>query len=76
MPEEKKTQQESHATLPDKKKRMPINLRKKSRILVIQPSTEVTKILVTSDRDKTRIWVDVPGDASFEIPESDVDKSV
>jgi hypothetical protein len=59
--------------LPSDTKRQPINMRKKPRLIIIQPSTKVTKILVTPDADKTRMWFELPSDADMMRPEEAVD---
>ncbi len=57
------------------KRRRPMNLRKKSRLLIIPASTEPTKILISADPCKTRIWLDdLPVGTEFEIPNETVDK--
>ena len=58
------------------KKRQPMNLRKKPRLIIIPASTEPTKILISADACKTRIWLDdLPAGTEFEIPDETVDKN-
>lgn len=63
----------SEQEIPASTKRQPINLRKKPRLIIIQPSKFPTKILVTPDADKTRVWVELPSDADMMRPEQAVD---
>jgi hypothetical protein len=63
----------SEQEIPAPTKRQPINLRKKPRLIVIQPSTKPTKILVTRGDDESRVWVELPQDADIMRPEEAVD---
>lgn len=57
------------------KNRRPMNLRKKPRAVIIPASNTPTKILITADPCKTRIWLDnLPDNTEFEIPDKSVDK--
>lgn len=57
-----------------KQNRRPMNLRKKPRVVIIPASSTPTKILITADPCKTRIWLDdLPDNTEFEIPKESVD---
>lgn len=60
----------------ENKKRRPMNLRKKPRILTIQPSDKPVTILIFAEPTKTRIWLEgLPDDAILERPSETVDNN-